>query len=120
MFLFHLAANTYEYDDIYLSSSDDDDGGKGSVNEGECGELVFSGNDDRSSSDEREDPESGEESEEEDEYAKALAKEASLKRKKGGASLLTDLDTADEEIKRDRKIEAWCISTEVKVSYSPS
>ncbi|KAL5960464.1 pre-rRNA 2'-O-ribose RNA methyltransferase FTSJ3 [Taenia solium] len=97
--------NTHEYDDIYLSSSDDDDGGKNSVNEG---------SDDLSDSDEGEDPESGEESGEEDEYAKALAKEASLKRKKGGASLLTDLDPADEENKRDRKIEAWCVSTEVK------
>ncbi|KAL5109237.1 pre-rRNA 2'-O-ribose RNA methyltransferase FTSJ3 [Taenia crassiceps] len=100
--------NTHECDDIYLSSGDDDNGGKDGMNEDEC-EVVLS-----SDSDEREGPESCEESEGEDEYAKALAKEVSIKRKKGGTSLLTDLDAADEGNKRDRKIEAWCTSTEVK------
>lgn len=52
----------------------------------------------------------------EDEYAKALAKEMSLKKAKAGPSLLTDLDTADEETKWKRKIESWCDVTEIKVS----
>ncbi|CDI98645.1 rrna methyltransferase 3 [Echinococcus multilocularis] len=109
--------NTHEHDDIYLSSSDDEDGGKDSednVDEDERGELALGSGDNRSASDEREDLDSYEASEEEDEYAKALVKEASLKKKKSGPSLLTDLDPTNEENKRDRKIEAWCISTELK------
>lgn len=53
-----------------------------------------------------------------DEYAKALAVTRSELAKATGkkkASLLTDLDDADKEVKQKRKIDSWCDSVELKV-----
>ncbi|VDM33009.1 unnamed protein product [Hydatigera taeniaeformis] len=109
------AIATHECGDIYLSSSDDDIDNNSEVSTSKDEfESALDSDDDRSDIGECEDLDSSDESEGEDEYAKALIKEATFKKKKNTVSLLTDLDPADEENKRDRKIEAWCTSTEVK------
>ena len=116
MFVSSPATNAIEHDDIYLTSSDEEDDEKSVKTNGEVGNFDVISDDDGADSEEREALESDEATDGEDEYGKALAKEVSLRRKVN--TLLTDLDTADEETKRKRKIENWCSVAELKVSKS--
>uniref|UniRef100_A0A5K3FZU3 Spb1_C domain-containing protein n=1 Tax=Mesocestoides corti TaxID=53468 RepID=A0A5K3FZU3_MESCO len=93
-------------DDLYLSSSDDEDTREN---------LVFESDDDgdNSGSLESDDDSFGGGRIDDDMYAEALANADSLKTK-NHVSLLTDLDPEDEETKKSRKIESWCHSAELK------
>lgn len=122
---FILATVLKDRDDIYLSSSEDEEEPKGKKKGGrdidDDDDLVYDG-DEGSDSDEREvlKSDSGDE-DSEDEYAKALAMETAFANKKNQgkkSTLLTDLDPADEEIKKKRKIESWCKSAELKVGLA--
>ncbi len=121
-----IATKAHQRDDLYLSSSDDEDGELilGSDDGGsdlEEREALESSSDSGSydDDDDEEDGAASSASSGEDEYAKALASSHMQGGAKGGkkkGSLLTDLDDADEETKKARKIESWCNSSELKVS----
>lgn len=121
------ATNVEDRDDIYLSSSEDEDetipkkhkSTKQDSGDDDGGDLVFGSDDGGSNSDERE-ALTLDSDDDVDEYAKALKSKAFIANKKNGttSNLLTDLDPTDEETKKKRKIESWCKSTELKVCYN--
>lgn len=105
------AKNSRDRDDLYLSSSSDES--EEEVDANEYRNLIEASDDEGDDSDDAQAFQSDDENDI-GAYARALAKNRPEGNKR---SLLTDLDPTEEEVKKKRKIDSWCNSSELKVSH---